>query len=107
MFVLSAPKPKLLCCPDCSARPGEEHRGLCDVARCSVTGWQEVLCALPAGAHPPTTWTGLWPGVLECREYGWFTEGAHGMTEDLNRLAKAAANGELVWSVRLQRWFRA
>ena len=77
------------------------------MARCSVTGWQELQCGLPSEAHEATVWTGSWPGVAECREFGWHTEGAVGMTEDLNRLAKAAANGELVWSRSLQRWFRA
>lgn len=61
-------------------------------------------------------WTGLWPGALECHEYGfwclwgpdmnppqqgWISmpAGTPGASEDLNRLHE-----ETVWDRQLQRW---
>lgn len=63
-------------------------------------------------------WTGFWPGVLECREYGFWAVfgpgllppqvgwvgvpvGTPGATEDLNRLAR-----ECVWDLHQQRMVR-
>lgn len=56
-------------------------------------------------------WNGVWPGVSECQEYGWyakFTPGKgwqqcektdEGATEDLNRLYSTC-----VWNVETQKW---
>lgn len=53
----------------------------------------------------PTVWTGEWPGILECREFGWYTdpESVWGETEDLNRLYTSR---EVVWSVEQERFIR-
>ena len=85
---------------------------------------------LTGTATPPMqTWTGEWPGVAECREWGWYARwtlvtaysrygrpdsgpeeccgpdnpDAH---EDLNRLALAAATGEVVWNRERERYER-
>jgi hypothetical protein len=54
-------------CPDCGVAPGVEHEDGCDVARCTRTGNQRLIC----GGHEGTVfegmdcgrdvWTGAWP----------------------------------------------
>lgn len=71
-------------CPDCGAGIGGEHRDICDVARCLVTGMQRLMCDGWHVTESPDdpgfsnsvscgqdAWTGLWPGEAECAEYGW------------------------------------
>lgn len=53
-------------CPDCGAKPGKKHRMGCDVARCSICGYQLLSCDCKKGK--PDTWTGIWPGIKECYE---------------------------------------
>lgn len=56
-----------------------------------------------------TTWTGLWPGVQECRDldvYVWDFPGIPGKTEDLNTLAVMAAEGKLRWNQTSEKWER-
>jgi hypothetical protein len=88
-------------CPDCGVTPGQGHLEGCDVARCPECGWQRI-----GGRHVPTagwgTWTGLWPGVIECREFGYLMSGP--LPEDLNALSIAASRGEVVWDRQAQRW---
>lgn len=96
-------------CYDCGVEPGELHADGCDIARCLATGGQRLSCY---GRHEPPLpgtnpcgqdrWSGMWPGVAECRELGWFCvmepgkgwvsvpEGTPGAMEDLNRLAVEA-----------------
>jgi hypothetical protein len=83
-------------CPDCNAKPGELHHHGCDVERCTFCGRQALSCGcwarqlgVPADDldYEPTDeewdvwqakceqqgripWTGVWPGIAECREYG-------------------------------------
>ncbi len=67
-------------CHDCGAKPGEIHgRGGCDVERCPECGYQLISCGCfteetwPAdGRRLP--WTGIWPGVAECFEFGWYAK---------------------------------
>ena len=89
-----------LLCGDCGARPDEHHVPGCDVERCKLCGWQAIDCDCrdPEGEQDiSTTWTGLWPGEAERREYGY---------RDLNELAVACARGELTWDRDKERWVR-
>lgn len=72
-------------CPDCDAKIGELHMFGCDVERCpDCLGMQQLLgCnhgdlayyeeneqdmdSIPL-KNPRYVWTGLYPGVIECRE---------------------------------------
>lgn len=97
-------------CPDCNVKPGEPHLSDCDVARCPKCGGQRLSC--DCSEELPSIWTGEWPGVVECREYGfycvpgsswpaaWYPCAADypGATEDLNRLYR-----ECVWDEKLQK----
>lgn len=40
-------------CPDCHVQPGSAHAGGCDVARCSRTGTQRLMCP-EYGSDSPT-----------------------------------------------------
>lgn len=115
-------------CPDCQVPAGTAHEDGCDVARCLATGGQRLSCRQPTTRHDladgaavgfiphdcgSDVWTGEWPGVAECREFGWWvqdrcaeglgwvpcTPDAPGATEDLNRLARDAR-----WSPAQARW---
>jgi hypothetical protein len=61
-------------CQDCGVRPGRYHEPGGDVERCPDCGAQLVQCVV-AGRHAPPhddrePWTGVWPGVEQCRELG-------------------------------------
>jgi hypothetical protein len=87
-------------CPDCGVGPGEFHSTDCDVQQCPYCGRQLISC--PCRRKPPLVdrmpWSGLWPGVAECQEFGWFSRltpgkgwmpceaDEPGAVEDLNRL---------------------
>lgn len=101
-------------CPDCGIDIGAPHQDGCDVARCTECGWQRISCRhgysdLGWGA----IWTGIWPGILECQEFGFWsywgppfikcTKDHPDATEDLNELAVRHAKGMLVWDKKLQR----
>ncbi len=107
-------------CPDCAAPVGTAHDAGCDVARCLATGLQRLSCdgedwEPPYADHDcgQDVWSGEWPGIAECREFGWWAQfrGAEGLgfvpcapdapgaREDLNRLAADA-----VWSREQTRW---
>ena len=62
-------------CPECGARPGNVHRRGCDVELCPYCGDQLVRCRCSA-PYPPLddrmVWTGTFPGVAECEEFGWY-----------------------------------
>jgi len=98
-------------CPDCGVKIGVAHRDNCDVARCLECGSQRLSCdCAEPGAQ---RWTGEWPGIAECREFGWYILfspsdgwtrcGADqiGATEDLNRLYI-----EAVWNKEQGRFVR-
>ena len=60
-------------CPDCGTGPGENHRDECDVERCPGCLGQLLTCDCrrpPRGSRIP--WSGEWPGVAECRAWGWY-----------------------------------
>jgi hypothetical protein len=88
------------CCPECGVDAGRVHRSGCDIEQCPYCGGQLISCL--CRRKPPLDdrmpWSGLWPGVLECREFGWYARlvpgsgwvscdaAEPGATEDLNRL---------------------
>lgn len=102
-------------CPDCGIAPGQRHEEGCDVARCSVCGFQRLSCAHAEGEGDGGIWSGEWPGLAECREFGlyavfnpvggWLTGCSprdEGAVEDTNTLMRMAARGALVWNG--ERW---
>lgn len=130
-------------CGDCGAAPGQQHEVNCDVARCPLCGMQDLGCAGyreydddEEGIGPVICtnldedrtdgdmqlWTGVWPGVEECVEFGWFSflrppgpGQQYGTWEqvgplhpeagpDLNRLITAGVKGELRWDRERSRW---
>lgn len=110
-------------CNDCQANPGDAHDEGCDVARCMLTGQQRIQCdecrhcnTCTHTSCDPDIWTGEWPGLAECREYGWWCYfgpdyGEQGWIrceadnprarEDLNRLV-----AEGTWDPEAKRWRR-
>lgn len=105
-------------CPDCQVGVGVEHSDGCDVARCLDDGGQRLACGVfretqHAGCCGSDTWSGYWPGVLECEEFGWWSvmlpglgwvqvpEGTPDAVHDLNRLVLAG-----VWDREAKRWRR-
>jgi hypothetical protein len=100
-------------CPDCGVGVGEYHRPGCDVEQCPYCGSQLISCC--CRRRPPLddrlAWTALWPGVVECREFGWYARMVPGQgwvscaadepgaTEDLNRL-----HVEAKWSRKKKRF---
>jgi hypothetical protein len=108
-------------CPACNAKPGTLHQLGCDVEQCPRCGRQLLSCAhflLGTVKAPPDQerlpWTGEWPGVQECREFGWWAKpnpAGSGYVAcapddpeaqpDLNRLLK-----EGVWDRKRQRFVR-
>lgn len=92
-------------CPDCSANAGDLHLRGCDVERCPNCGGQYISCECydMEDRGTPLPWTGEWPGVAECREFGWYAKLVPGRGwvscdkndpaahADLNRLDKDAA----------------
>ena len=102
-------------CPDCGVAPGEYHVNNCDIEQCPDCGGQFISC--PCQWEPPIDdrlpWTGTWPGVKECQEYGWFSrrvpdgwescglDDSGDVTEDLNRLRR-----EAIWDRATKRFVR-
>ena len=101
-------------CPDCAAHVGEQHTDHCDVERCPDCGGQMLSCNCDGDSdiiNPRIPWSGLWPGVAECRAYGlwsYFTQADGWVTcdkdhpkasEDLNSIYD-----KCVWSPERQHW---
>lgn len=107
---------KLNPCGDCAAAVGEPHDHGCDVERCQFTGRQWIACQQEDHDDCGTSiWTGIWPGVPECQEFGWYSyfvpngrpswvrcgPDDPGASEDLNRLA---SEQECKWDREQHRW---
>lgn len=123
-------------CTDCAVEVSEQHDDGCDVARCLAYGTQRALCQPGArmvvrGYHPwgspivdwvsdghdcgRDVWSGRWPGVAECEEFGWWAvfvpngdpswkpvpAGTPDAVPDLNRLVLEAR-----WDASAGRWVR-
>jgi len=76
-------------CHDCNAKPGENHIPGCDTEQCPVCGGQALMCLSSSPCcgkiiascanevideSELIPWTGIWPGVKECREFGWYAK---------------------------------
>lgn len=99
-------------CHDCGVVPGQKHREYCDVSRCLECGGQRLSCSCDGDEGDGDIWTGTWPGVAECEEYGLWcqnrcSEGlgfvpcskdTPGVTEDLNALQV-----KTIWNKELQK----
>src|ERR1035437_4581163 len=97
-------------CPDCGVAPGSLHAEGCDVECCPVCGGQALSCGHDA-TERRMPWTGEWPGIDQCREFGWYAVSRPGMgwvpcaagelgaQPDLNRLAI-----ECRWEKQSQLW---
>ena len=57
-------------CPDCGVAPGKLHTPGCDVARCLECGGQRLSCDCNDDKGYGDIWIGLWPGTINCYEYG-------------------------------------
>jgi len=102
-------------CPACGVPRGDHHEIGCDIEQCPYCGGQLISC--DCGRIPPLddrmAWSGVWPGVTECREFGWYARlvpgqgwlscppDEPGATEDLNRLY-----AEAVWDRIEKRFIR-
>lgn len=89
-------------CPDCGVNPGEYHKNYCDVERCPDCGGQYISCGCEDEPKKRFKWSGVWPGVSECIEFGWYAKFSGqgwvrcskddpGARADLNRLYTDAA----------------
>lgn len=70
-------------CHDCKAKPGKLHEWGCDTERCPWCGGQLLSCGPFYGCRSSKEapsdkerlpWTGIWPGVEECVEFGWYSK---------------------------------
>ncbi len=98
-------------CPDCAVNSGENHQNGCDVERCPECGSQFISCGCELISKPRLPWTGEWPGIKECLEFGLYvrfvagpgwvscSENEPGSSEDLNALFRKAK-----WSKELGRF---
>ena len=99
-------------CPDCGTMRGAFHVEGCDLETCPHCGRQAFVCeGFDADDPRRIPWSGEYPGVAECREFGWYARPATdhryipcaptdpGATEDLNRLLKTCS-----WDLETQRW---
>jgi len=99
-------------CHDCGVSPGNQHLTGCDVARYLSCGGQRLVCDCDDSGDGDI-WTGLWPGYIECYEYGLlcYWEGSNVFGEenvaqfDLNteaelRLCKSSSFPEKVYSFK-------
>jgi hypothetical protein len=86
----SKSKRTLTVCPRCKAQPGHPHQLGCSIERCPYCGGMLLLC-LSSGCQradydtpwpPPLDdrlfWTGEWPGLRECRKFGWYARRVKG-----------------------------
>ena len=113
-------KRKITTCHDCGATPTELHQPGCDVEQCYECGSQLISCGCFCDHNWPEDddrikWTGIWPGVEECQEFGWYAKFSEGSgwvrcsadepeaTEDLNRLWA----GRAIWDKERGRFILA
>lgn len=95
-------------CPKCHARPGDLHTNWCGLARCAFTGLQRSGCQHP-GTICLTLWSGRWPGMEECEEYGFYYRPVNGRGEPCNADDDGADHdfnrlyAECVWDPAQQR----
>jgi hypothetical protein len=61
-------------CPECAAKIGDYHVSICTFEQCPDCGLQIISCLCDSKdlVHPRLPWTGSWPGITECKEFGWY-----------------------------------
>lgn len=93
---MSALFPDYAYCYDCGVAPDAPHIDGCDVARCTLCGWQRISCGhFARDVGWGAVWTGEFPGCAEVRK---------GYGRDLNDLASRAHQGLLEWDQDAQEW---
>ncbi|AMV40487.1 hypothetical protein VT85_23860 [Planctomyces sp. SH-PL62] len=105
---------KIQKCPDCGVSPGALHQKRCDLEQCPNCGGKVLSCPCTAEQKAVRlNWSGFYPGVAECIEFGWFAKLVPGRgwvpcgaeepdaMEDLNRLMLEAE-----WSPLEMRYVR-
>jgi len=67
-------------CPDCGVLPGAIHQRDCDIEQCPNCGRQLLTCRCSDAQRAcRLPWTGHYPGVAECMEFGWYAKLVPGM----------------------------
>lgn len=101
-------------CPDYGVKPGELHDPGCDAEPCSACGCQAISCGCKLEEYtdlPRVPWSGIWPGVAECVEYGLFCVWVEGFGwKDWDGEPDASPSLTLLhqvgrWDRDRQRWF--
>ena len=66
-------------CGDCGVQPGEYHEIGCDVEQCPACGGRLtsgccicICCQESMPNEERIPWSGVYPGVVECLQFGWY-----------------------------------
>ena len=62
-------------CYDCGIASGMKHKYGCAIEICPLCAEQALSCSCQRNdewVRRRAPWTGEWPGIAECREFGWY-----------------------------------
>lgn len=107
--ISSIPSLPLYPCLDCGSAPGHLHRRGCPLEQCPACGqWGGCGCGSAVKSLLRVPWRGTYPGVMECREFGFIRKGSDPVgpegVEDLNRLMRETHRGGVKWDRKWQRF---